>query len=145
MSNHQTFDSSPVNIRVKISSLWSAILFVFVYVDLFGFFRADFRAEIESGEIAGFTINETFLMAAVTYIALPSLMVFLTMVLPPAINRITNIVLPAVYAVTIVASAIGEWAYFIFGSVLELILLAVIAWFAWTWPRTNAATTTATA
>ena len=40
--------------RSKISALWVSLLFVFAYVDIFGFFRADVRAEIEAGEV---TIN----------------------------------------------------------------------------------------
>ena len=51
-----------VNVRIKMSALWASMLFVFVYVDLFSLYRADFRADIEAGEIAGFTINQAFLL-----------------------------------------------------------------------------------
>ena len=30
-----------VNIRIVIAFLWTAMLFIFSYVDIFGFFRAD--------------------------------------------------------------------------------------------------------
>jgi hypothetical protein len=41
-----------------------------------------------------------------------------------------------VYALTIIASAVGEgWAYSIFLSVLEVALVLLIVWFAWNWPR----------
>jgi len=63
-------------------------------------------------------------------------MVFLTLVLPPKVNRWANIVLPVLYIVTIMASVIGEsWAYFYFLSILESALLVLIIWYAWTWPR----------
>ena len=63
-------------------------------------------------------------------------MIFLTLVLAPKVCRWTNIVLPALYIVTIVASAIGEtWAYFSFLSIVESALLVLIIWYAWTWPR----------
>ena len=29
---HTTFEPSPVNVRIKISALWTAMLFVFAYV-----------------------------------------------------------------------------------------------------------------
>ena len=52
-----------MNVRVKISPLWTAMLFVFAYVDIFGFFRSDFRADVEAGVVGGFTVNQTFLFA----------------------------------------------------------------------------------
>jgi predicted ferric reductase len=40
-----------------------------------------------------------------------------------------------VYALTIIAGAIGEWSYYILGSAVEVALLAAIVYYAWTWPR----------
>jgi hypothetical protein len=39
------------------------------------------------------------------------------------------------YALTIIAGAIGEWNYYILGSAVEMALLAAIVYFAWTWPK----------
>ena len=124
-----------VNVRVKMSALWASMLFVFVYVDLFSLYRADFRADIEAGEIAGFTINQAFLLGTTAYVVIASLMVFLTLVLPPQITRVTNLTLSVLYAVTIVGGAIGEWSYYVFGSAIEVALLGAIVYYAWTWPK----------
>ena len=124
-----------VNMRIKISALWASMLFVFAYVDLFSLYRPDFRADIAAGEIAGFTINQAFLLGTTLYILIPSLMVFLALVLRPQVNRIANIALSVVYALTIIAGAIGEWNYWILGSAVEVGLLGAIVYYAWTWPR----------
>jgi hypothetical protein len=42
-----------VNVRIKISALWTSMLFVFAYVDLFSLYRPDLRADLEAGESAG--------------------------------------------------------------------------------------------
>ncbi len=110
--------------RIKISALWAALLFVYGYVDIFGLYRPDVRADIEAGQIGGFTLNQLFLLATTIYVVIPSLMVFLTLVLRPRVNRIANIALGIIYALTIVAGAIGEWNYYIFASVIEVGLLA---------------------
>ncbi len=128
-------EESKVNVRIKISALWTALLFVFAYVDLFSLYRPDFRAGIEAGEIAGFTIGQGFLLGTTVYILIPSLMVFLALVLRPQINRIASIALSVVYALTIVGASIGEWSYFILGSAVEVGLLGAIVYYAWTWPR----------
>jgi Family of unknown function (DUF6326) len=132
------FERLEVNVRVKISALWTAMLFVFAYVDIFSLFRPDFRADVEAGVVGGFTVNQTFLLMATIYVVVPSLMVFGALVLRPRINRLANIALSTIYAVTIIAGAVGEWTYYVFGSVVEIALLAAIFHYARTWPKVSA-------
>ncbi len=130
-----SFEPSSVNVRIKISGLWTTMLFVFAYVDIFSLYRPDFRADIEAGQIAGFIVNQSFLVGTTLYIVIPSLMVFAALVLGPRVNRIANIALSIIYALTIVAAAIGEWNYFVLGSAIEVGLLAGVVYYAWTWPK----------
>jgi hypothetical protein len=133
------FEPFKVNVRIKLSALWTSMLFVFAYVDLFSLYRRDFRADLEAGEIGGLTVNRSFLLGTTVYVLLPSLMVFLALVLRPRVNRIVNIALSIVYTVTIIAGAVGEWGYYVLGSVIEIALLAAIVYYAWTWPTISAA------
>ena len=96
--------------------------------------RPDVRADVEAGEIGGFTVNQAFLLGTTAYIVIPSLMVFLSLILRPRVNRIANIALSVMYALTIIAASIGEWNYYIFGSAIEVMLLAAIVSYSWTWP-----------
>ena len=128
-------DPAPVSVRVKISALWATMLFVFAYVDLFSFFRPDFRADVEAGVISGFAVTQTFLLATTAYVVLPTLMIFGALVLRPQVNRVANIGLGVVYALTIIGGAIGEWGYYVLGSAVEVALLATIVFYAWTWPK----------
>jgi hypothetical protein len=70
-------------------------------------------------------------------------MLFLSLVLPVNVTRMANIVLAVVYGLTIAGSAVGEWNYFILGSVIEAALLAGIVYYAWTWPKASEVTATA--
>lgn len=124
-----------MNVRIKISALWVSMLFVFAYVDLFSLYRADVREDLEAGELAGFTVNQAFLVGTTVYVVVPSLMVFLALVLRARVSRIANIALSVVYALTVVGGAIGEWGYYVLGSAVEVALLAAVAYYAWTWPR----------
>jgi hypothetical protein len=135
MSAETKFDPSHVNVRIKISALWTSMLFVFAYVDLFSLYRPDFRADLEAGEIGGFTVNQAFLLGTTVYVVIPSLMVFCALILRPRVNRIANIALSIIYVLTIIAAAIGEWNYYILGSAIEAALLAAIVYYAWTWPK----------
>lgn len=135
MTADTKFEPSNVNVRVKISALWTSMLFIFAYVDIFSLYRPDFRADLEAGEIGGFTVNQSFLLGTTGYVLIPSLMVFCAVILPPRVNRIANIALSIVYAPTIIVAAIGEWNYYIVGTGIELALLAAIVFYAWTWPK----------
>jgi hypothetical protein len=130
-----TFEASKVNVRIKLSALWTSMLFVFAYVDLFSLYRGDIRADLEAGEVGGFTVNQAFLMGTTAYVLIPSLMVFGALVLRPRVNRIANVALGIGYALTIVAGAVDEWGYYILGSVIEVALLAAVVHYAWTWPK----------
>ncbi len=137
------FAPCPVNVRIKLSGLWTALLLVFAYVDIFSLYRPDFRAGVEAGQVGGFAVTQTFLLATTIYVVIPSLMVFVTLVAPPRVNRIANMALGVVYALTIAAGAVGEWSYYIAGSAVEVALLAAIVHQARTWPRSTAAQETA--
>ena len=130
-----TLEDVPVPVRLKLAALWTATMFLFAYGDIYTVYRADKVREILGGEIAGIEVTQAFLVFASVYVAVPSVMVFLTLVLRPGVSRWANIALGAVYALTIVASAIGEgWAHSIFLSVVEVALVLLIVWFAWNWP-----------
>jgi hypothetical protein len=125
-----------VDTRLKIAALWIAMLFIFAYVDLFSLYRPDVRADLEAGRLFAFDVSQTFLFLTTLYVIFPSLMIYLTLVMPRRINRPVNIALAVVYAVTILGSAVGEWSYFILGSAVELVLLGAIVYHAWTWRET---------
>ena len=125
-----------IPVKLKLSALWAATLFLYAYGDIFGFFRPDVIESVKAGKIAGFQINQGFLLAVSIYILIPSAMVFLTLVLKPEVNRWANLIVSVAYFATIVLSAIGEtWAYYIFLSLAESVLTLLIVWHAWKWPQ----------
>jgi hypothetical protein len=137
MSTTTDYQDYRINPRIKIAALWTVMLFVFVCVDLFSLYRSDVRADIEAGKIAAFTIGQGYLLGVMIYVLVPSSMVFLSLVMTPRVTRMANVVLAVIYAVTVAGSAIGEWNYFILGSLAEAVLLAGVVYYAWTWPKTT--------
>lgn len=136
------YRDTAVDVKLVLSALWITMLFVFVYVDIFGFYRADVLKAALDGQVAttGFTVNQTFLAYSLVYILLPALMVVLSLLLRPRVNRIVNIAVSLVYVVTIIWSATGEtWAYYLMGSVIEVLVLAAIVRAAWKWPTSEVA------
>jgi hypothetical protein len=134
-SNPRIFEDVRIGVRLKISALWIAMLFLFAYGNIFGFFRTGLIEEVIGGEISGTEITQVFLFGVSVYIAIASAIVFLWLVLKPTVNRWINIVLPILYIVSIVVSAVGEtWAYYYLLSIGESALMVLIIWYVWTWP-----------
>lgn len=129
--------------KVVLGGLWIAMLFVFAYVDIFGFWREDVINGALEGEVPGpgFEINQLFLALTTVYILVPSLMVVVSLLAPARWNQRANVLVSLVYALTVVGSTVGEtWVYYLLGSAVEVVLLLVIAWTAWRWPREGAVT-----
>ena len=116
-----------VHPRVVVAGLWTAMMFVFAYVDLFSFFRADVVQDALDGRAEAFTVGQGFLIFTTLYIVPASLMIYLVLVLPSRLNRWLNAGLAALYALTIVYSCLDEtWIYYFIGSGIELVLLLII-------------------
>ncbi|XVU28250.1 DUF6326 family protein [Actinoplanes sp. CA-054009] len=133
------------DVKVVLSGLWVTTLFVFAYVDIFGFYRADIINGVLAGEMSGtgFTIDQKFLALTALYIALAASMVAVSLLAPARPNRIANIVVSLLFAATVTATLIGEsWIYYIAGTLIEIALLLTITRIAWTWPKTTPSAST---
>jgi len=131
------YRDTQVDVKLVLCALWIAMMFVFAYVDIFGFFRADVLNAALDGKVAtmDFTVNQVFLTFTLIYILPAALMVVLSLLLTPRVNRIVNIVVSLVYLITVIGTCIGEtWVYYLLGSFIEVILLVAIARTAWRWP-----------
>jgi hypothetical protein len=141
-TTNRQYRDTQVDVKLVLCALWIAMLFVFAYVDIFASLRADVLKAALDGKVAttGFTVNQVFLTLTLIYILLPTLMVVLSLLLKPRVNRIINIVVSTFYIITIIVAAIGEtWVYYFLGSAIEVILLVAIARTAWKWPPPKAA------
>ena len=130
---------SPIDVRIRMAGLWATTMMIFAYVDLFSLFRPDFRAALDQGKVFVFDVGQPFLLGVTIYVIIPSLMIYLSLVMPRRLNRVVSISLAGLYAITIVGGAVGEWSYYVLGSVVEVVLLALVIHHSWTWraPKTD--------
>jgi hypothetical protein len=100
------------------------------------------RIEGALGELAGAAKEGLMALSVViglTLMAIPSLMILLSMTLPARANRTLNLVVASLYIPVSAFNVLGgSWILFYgLGVVIEVILLAYILRSAWTWPRTT--------
>jgi hypothetical protein len=116
-------------------------MFLYIYVDYLALYKPGFIDEILGGTVHEFETGPTFVGLALTLIAIPSLMILLSVTLPARANRTVNLVVAALYIPVSIYNAAGEpwsYAYFYGFSIgLEVLILLVILRSAWTWPRAS--------
>jgi len=141
-SNKKTatiLEDAKINVKIKLSALWVAVTFLFIYVDYFGLFKPGVIENVIAGEVAGLQITQVFLLAAMTLMTIPSLMIFLSLTLKAKANRWTNVIVGIFEVFILIVFVIGEsWAFYIFGTIVEVVLLSLIVWYAWKWPKQEA-------
>lgn len=133
-----TLEDQQIPVRAKLAAAWTSFMFLYVYVDLLAFFKPGVINDILVGVVWEFDISQTLFTAFLALLAIPILMIVLSMTLPARANRITNLIVASVQIPFAAFNATGEsWTYFYgLGVALEVIVLALILRYAWTWPRT---------
>jgi peptidoglycan/LPS O-acetylase OafA/YrhL len=123
-------------------------MFLYIYVDYFALYKPGLIDNLRAGVVFQFDISPTLLTMMLASVAIPALMVMLSMTLPARVNRATNLVVASLYIPYSMVNAAGEswdWAFFYGLSIGLEVLLAFILRSAWTWPRRIASPATTAA
>lgn len=127
-------------VQLKLSALWASALCCYLYGDFFGLFQPGKLQHMLEGQIAPLgAVTQGVLLGVTISMAIPSLMIFLSLVLRPVVNRWTNIVVGVLYTLFVLATMSGAWAFYLFLGTLDMMLTGLVVWFAWTWPRADPA------
>ena len=137
MSNGIDLEDFKINVKFKLSALWTAVMFCYIYGDYFSIYVPK--------KIEGFINGDTMLdsplklFAASVLMVIPSLMVFLSLVSKPKINKWLNIVFGAIYTAIMLLIAFTSiapwWTFYVFLAIVESCITSLVVWYAWTWPK----------
>lgn len=112
----RALDEAHLPVRVKRAAAWTSFMFLYVYVDYLAPFGPDSVDGILKGVVFELDISQTFVVTSLTLMAIPIFMIVASTMLPAGANRITNLVVAAIY-------------------VPVTMFNAVIVRLAWAWPR----------
>ena len=142
--SHAALQELRMPVQAKLAAAWTSFMFLYIYVDYFALYKPGVIDDIRAGVVWEFDISQVFVVVGLSLMAVPILMVFLSMTLPARANRLMNLVVAPIYVVVSAFNALGEaWTYFYTLTIgLEVILLALIVRYAWTWPRRTASPAT---
>ena len=131
-------DDIKIHVRLKISALWVSVMFCYIYGDYFGLYQPGKLQGMLEGKMAPLgPTTQGVLLGTSVMMAIPGVMVFLTLALKPNPSRWLSIVLGVIYTVIILIT-MWDWAFYMFLGIVEVIQTSLIVWYAWKWPRQEA-------
>lgn len=136
-SKKSQFEDPEINIKIVLSSLWASVMFLYIYGDYFELYVP--------GKVEGLLQGQTILddpyklLFATIVLTIPSLMIFLSLVMKPTWNRVVNIfagLFLSLFTLIVGFSSFTEWRiFYVMLAFLESIVTSVIVWKAWHWPK----------
>ena len=133
-SNLEEFN---INVKIKLSALWASVTLCYLYGDYFELYVPKKVEGLLNGEnLLNTPLN---LFAASVVLAIPALMVCLSIILKPALNKWLNIVAGIIFTtimLLIAISSITPWRnFYVFLAIVESLITLIIVWYAFTWPK----------
>jgi hypothetical protein len=138
--NVKTLENYKINVKIKLSLLWTSLMFLYIYADYFELMTpGKLEKMIQLKTPMGPTSPDLLIVFALLLI-IPGLMIILSIFLVPRINKWTNLIFGVIYAaisILIIISSVGsEWhRFYVLYNVVELFVLMTILWQAWQWPN----------
>ncbi|MCA0931313.1 DUF6326 family protein [Lutimonas saemankumensis] len=131
-----------INLKIKIASLWTALMFLYIYADYFRLMTPNKLEKMMNLQTPLGTTTPELLVIFSVILIIPALMIFLSIFLKPQLNKWLNILISFLYAIIsllIIVTSIGnEWQmFFVIFNIIELIILVLIIYLVWNWPRHN--------
>ncbi|MCD4710984.1 MAG: DUF6326 family protein [Bacteroidales bacterium] len=134
-------EDNKVNVKVKLALLWVALMFFYVYNDIFSMYQPGHVANLVEGHLEGVQFTQILLIGVAALMAFPSFMVLLSLILKARANRIVNIVVGIFHVLVLLGTQfVGEgetWFYWRLNELLEALFLVLIIWTAWKWPTSE--------
>lgn len=130
-----------VNMKVKLALIWVALMFLYIYNDIFSMYQPGHVKDLVEGHLEGVKFTQPLLFGAAILMAFPSFMVLMSLTLKAKANRLVNIIIGTLHILILIGTQfVGEgetWYYWRFYELLEGLILALIVWTAWKWPVTE--------
>lgn len=137
MGSEKKLEDFTINLKLMLSALWASVMFLYIYGDYFELYVPEKVEGLLKGQNM---LNTPYkLLFATICLALPSLMIFLSLVMKPKWNRGLNISIGlflTLFTLLVGASSFTEWRiFYVMLAFLESIITSIIVWKAWHWPK----------
>jgi hypothetical protein len=128
-------DDIRIHVRLKIAALWTSVMFLYIYADYFGLYVPGNLKDMLDGKMGPLgPTTQAVLLGTSIMMAIPSVMICLTLLLKAALSRWLNIIFGALFT-AIICITMWDWMFYVVYGVIEVMLTSLVVWYAWKWPR----------
>ena len=132
-------ENTKVNIKIKLAALWTSVLFCYLYGDYFQLYVPEKVNGLITGE--NNLDSPTKLLIASLVLAIPAVMIALSILLTSRINRFLNVFFGIIFTLMMLLIGINSltpwYSFYVFFAFLESLITILIVWFAWNWPKNS--------
>jgi len=131
-------EASKTPVEVRLAALWTSLMFLYLYGDYFNMYSPGKIEKMAAGDVGPVNAaNEPAMLAISMMMAVPALMVALSILLPAVVAKWLNVVLGVAYAailaVTLPGAPLFYWGY----GALEIPVSLLITLVALNWPKSG--------
>ena len=130
-------EDAKTSIRVKLSALWSSVMFLYVYGDYFNMYTPGKLERMAAGSLGFGPANEGALVGVAALMAVPSLMIAGAVLLPAPLCKWLNVALGLAYSAIMALTMNGAPLFYVCMGVAEILLTLSIAWIALRWAKSQ--------
>lgn|SRR5690606_6288951 len=138
--NGKTLENYKIDVKIKLSLLWTSLMFLYIYADYFELMTPGKLEKMMQLKTPMGPTSPDLLIVFALLLIIPALMIIFSIFLAPILNKWTNIIFGVLYATIstlIIISSIGSaWhRFYVLYNFIELFVLMTIIWQAWQWPN----------
>jgi hypothetical protein len=137
MNNSTKFEDIQVNVKIILAGLWASVTLCYLYGDYFELYTPGKAQGLVEGTHLLDSPPKLFLASVV--LAIPAVMVFLSLILKPAVNRILNILFGSFFTLVMLfigITSFSDWyLFYTFLAIVECIITILIVKYAWCWKK----------
>ncbi len=121
---------------LKLSAAWAATVLCYIYCDYFALYIPGKIQGMLDGQGPFGPVAQLSMVGAAVLLMIPSVMVFLSIVLSATASRVSNLIFGTLYTIIMGLIAVSvSWYFYKLFAIVEVALTATIVWLAWKWPR----------
>lgn len=119
--------SKQFEIQTKLMGLWISLMFLYIYADLFSFYRPGYIEKVISGLMGPLTVDQSILLASSVLMLIPIVMIILSITMKNRLMFLLNCIVGILYIFVNVSHLIGEtWIYYLVYGIVEIVITLVI-------------------
>jgi uncharacterized membrane protein len=130
------------DVKIKLAMLWLVFFCVMIVTPTLELYLPGFIEDIIAGESGGEPITAEVILLLAIITLVPPVMAVLSITLKDSINRWANIIVGIVFVGLSLMTPIeylpeqdAYYAGLILVGIVEIVVAALIVWYAWKWPK----------